>query len=592
MKLLKKTFSYIILFLIAGGISFQCAFLNTFYNAQAAFNLANREHTERMEEHPDSVIIPTGTILSNYNRAYDKAAKVLQVYPKKKKWHDDAVFLMARTSYYQGDYTKTIRSLKQFQKEYPLSPHIPQSWLYLGKAYMRDENLEKAEETFNYTKEKYPELNQNDEISLLLAKVAIAREGKVYAVELLEKAIKSVKSADKKVELVIKIAELYLELKQYDKALEVLRSSPRRTKSTYPLFRLDFLLVETYIAKDSLNKALTLSNRMSANKKYNQYEPQILIQKAKLLNKQNKTDLAIEMFEKVYQRHESTEQAAIAWYELGEIYLHKKADYEKAREYFKKAASRSTLPEIAAQAQSRLNALEVLEQYRNEEDGIAATEDVAMEQDTVDTLSDSIPLAYKIGELFWLDLDEPDSAYARFAKLSDDTSKPDFRAKALYSTAYIALHGLQDTTRADSLYELLIQLFPQNEYSKRAQLDRDMPITVKTVEDQAYEAFLLAEALYTEQNNPLGAVNAYYKVYQQYKDQEIAPRSLYAAAWLCDNILNKNETALRLYKTLCTKYPDSEQCLEGGKQRVKTALDTLAVLKKNQSQQKITIESK
>jgi hypothetical protein len=68
-------------------------------------------------------------------------------------------------------------------------------------------------------------------------------------------------------------------------------------------------------------------------------------------------------------------------------------------------------------------------------------------------------------------------------------------------------------------------------------------------------------------------------VAKKYSDvAEIAVLSIYAAAWLCDNILNKNKTALSLYKRLCDQFPESELCIKEASPRMKIVEDTLRVM--------------
>lgn len=554
-----------------------CAYLNTFYNAKASFDLASKEFSKQAALHPDSTVLPTGEALTNFDRAYEKASKVIEVYPKKKKWHDDAVYLMARISFEKGEYPKTIRIVRQFQKEYPQSPFVPESYLLLGRANMLGGNLDRAEELFQIVVEKYPWLNRNDEVSLSLARIAIEREGKALAIELLEEIRNSVRSVGKKIDLVLEIARLYMDLHQYDKAVRVLRTAPRRDKLGQQMFSIDFLMLRSLIELDSLDQAQAMCMSMLANKRYERHEGELLNKKGILFKLRGSMDEALKVFELVTRKWDTGLDAGEAWYELGLLYQKEKGDFEKAQECYEKASSLLKGTETGDLATERVTALNKLGSLRTK----LAESDSLAQFDTTG-VGDTLHEEYEIGELFWLELDQPDSAYRFFAAIASDTTVDSLmQAKSLYAAGYLCLNALNDTTRADSLFHLLITVFPEDAHSKRAEEDRDWSRTVQTPEDVAHDEFREAEKLLYQKRDPVGAANAFLKVYRKWPDLDIAPQSLHAAAWVCDEILCKNETARKLYEKLCEEYPRSANCLNGARPRLKTVLDTLESLKES-----------
>jgi outer membrane protein assembly factor BamD (BamD/ComL family) len=127
--------------------------------------------------------------------------------------------------------------------------------------------------------------------------------------------------------------------------------------------------------------------------------------------------------------------------------------------------------------------------------------------------------------------------------------------------------------RADSLLSIVIDEYPGGELAKRAQIEMDVQITVVTRRDLAERDFLAAEGLM--ESDMVEAVKAFYNVFKQYPDMDIAQKSLYAAAWNTDNALQKNRAAMRLYEELCDKYPQSPYCAESAAKRLAAAKDTL-----------------
>jgi TolA-binding protein len=545
-----------------------CVYFNLFYNAKSAFDTAYRAHQKYLKEHPDSTQALPADVAAGYDKAITKSSQVLEFYPKKVKWHDDAVFLMGKANYYKGEYDKAIRLFRQLQKEYPSSPYIGESVLLCGRAYLGKGNLQKAEEMLNEVLEKYPWLDNNQEVSLLMAEVAIRREGKSSAIDMLEKTYKTITAPDKKMELIVKMAQLYRDLKLYDKALALLHDSPRVKHYPQLLYRIDFLLVSCYDEKGDASHALDLISVMLQKKMYFPHVPDILLKKGEILEKQDKTNAAIAVYNQITDGYPTSDATGFAWFALGRLYQVKKSDLAKAKECYDKAVGMLKDPDQKEIATKRSKAIEMVLNVKNPK----AVPDTSKKEASVTT-------DYKIAELYWLELDQPDSAYKYFCKTACDTSKKALTPKALYSAAWIARYALHDSASADSLYNALIARYPSNVFSKKAQVAHGGAITVFTRQDSAEEAFHSAERILYDDKKPDSAAAAYEEVYRRFSDSEFGPRSLYAAAWINDNVLDKNRSAKALYELLCDSFPNSSYCATEARPRLKTVADTLTVLR-------------
>lgn len=559
------------LFLIVIVLLFyRCAYLNTFYNATVSFSKAFKIHSKLIESGADTTQLPHD-ISDGYNRTIKKCTKLMDVYPKRKKWHDDAQFLKGKATYYNKKYQVAIRRFKQFQKEYTKSPYIPESYLFLGKSYLGNENLQKAEETFLFVIEKYPNLNKNEEITLLLAEVAINREGKSEAIEILEKSLKSVKSDEKKMDITLKLSMLYYELKLYSKAIEILEKSPRNKDFQHYFFRLDFTMLLCYKELKKNKKALAFSEKMLKNKYYFTNIPEILLEKALILNTIGKTKEAVKVFEKITK--ETTASAEVqgrAWFELGLIYQ-SNGDFDEAKKCYEQVVSLIMDDDIRTEAEERIEGIDIKLVYIVEIEKI-----IKNDSGNIDTLQ---YLQYKLGEVFWLNLSEADSALAHFSMISNDSQvNKELAKKSIYAQAWIMRFMKNDTLTSDSIYHAIIKAYPASIIAKKAQQDLGIPVTVQTYEDSAQIAFIKAERYYFDQNDPKKAVNAFYRVSKKFSDlEELAAQSLYTAGWLCDNVLHKNKKALDLYRILCKKYPESGLCVEEAMPKITLVEDTLKI---------------
>ena len=571
------------IFCIIGALfTLRCAYLNCFYNARTAFNRTYKAHMKLKHEGADTTDELPEDIKTGYERTIKKCTKLMDVYPKRKKYHDDAVYLKSRATYYKSEYTTAIRRFRQYQKEYPKSPHIPESYLYLGKAYLGDENLQKAEDAFELILKNYPDLNKDEEVTLLLAEVAIRREGKSQAVHILEESLRNIKSEEKKIGIILQLSALYIDLKHYTKAVEVLQSAPRSKDYQHYLFQIDFNLLVCYAELDNYKLAVDLANKMLKNKQYLKYASKILLQKGVILRMMGRLDDAIKVFVDITKGTGPPDIQGKAWCELALIYQHEFGDFEKAKECFIKVQSLSTDKELLAIADERIQGIDLKNQYQEDIDSKSNKRKRKKSGE-----SEDINLTnYKMAEVYWINLSEADSALSYFTLITADTlADSALFMKSLYARAWLLRFIKQDTVTSDSLYNMIIAKYPATIVAKKSQQDRGVTVTVKTREDSANLAFIEAERLYFNDKNPVAAVNRYYKVAKKYADmKDIASYSIYAAAWMCDNVLNKNKKAFMLYKKLCDDFPESDLCINEAKPRIKIVEDTLKVIEAQKKQ--------
>ncbi|MBN2035227.1 MAG: tetratricopeptide repeat protein [Chitinispirillaceae bacterium] len=552
-------------------------YFNTFYNAQTAFDDGYEIHEKVLRSFPDSIVVePPSEAHAKYDRAIEKAAKILEVFPKDKKWHDDALFLLGKSFFYKMEFGKSIRRLRQLQEEYPQSRFIPESYIYCAKNHIGQDELAKAEETLLFALDRFPQLDSDQELSLLLVEIAIRREGRSQAIELLERARKGVRSPEKKQELLLRIAELYMGLGRHDEAIARLKKASRSAQDQQRLYRIDRNLVMCYVEINAFDKALAAIKTMLANKQYVPYTNDILFVKGSIFAHQGKDDEAIAVFKQIVGdltdstavKNDTSIVVSKALYELGRMYQKRKGSYKKAEHYYTLLTKRNARDSTSyALANKRLKAMQLLIELRSK----LTSKDTSLNRPQTN---------HAISELFYYDLDEPDSAFLHFTAMVEDTVRDTiYWPKSLYSAAYIARHDLKDTLRSDSLFKTLIAVLPHSSYAHQAQLAMGSPEPAKTSAEQAHEAFRNAEKAYLYEREIKNAVQMFYDVHKKYGDLDIGAKSLFVAAWLVDNELYKKKTAKSLYEKLCQRYPESIYCKNEAQPRLKVVLDTLEALR-------------
>jgi len=553
-------------------------YYNTFYNAEEAYTVAWRDHKRLMRVFPDSLVVtPTEKITANYNRAVEKSLKMMEVYPRDKKHQDRAHFLMGKAAFYKKDFPVAVGRMHDLQTLYPDSRLVPESRIFTAKAHIMMDNLTLAEEILLELLKSNPELDRNQEITLLLVEIALRRGGHSQALGLLE-GIGGAASLpiEKRLDIILKMADLNYELRQYDKALALLRGAPRSRRHPYLMFRVDRSIYFCLDATDALDAALGHLTAMRKNRMYAKQKYEIVYYTARALRRLGRLDEAIALLEEINEmcsaaadkdagkKTDTMSLCGRASYELALIYQ-SMGDLDLAEAEFEEA-SKFGGAAAGSLASARFAALKKLRELRKPDS------------------SGKIPVSarYSAAEIFRFELEAPDSAYIYFLELAADSSADStYRPRSLLAAAFAARDGLQNEAAADSLLKIVAAEYGGTEYARRAQIELDEEVTVVTRRETAERDYRAAETLM--ESDAVEGVKAFYGVYSRYPDIDIAPKSLYAAAWYTDNRLHKNRAAMTLYEELCAKYPGSAYCKTAAAPRLAAARDSIEARKRRRT---------
>jgi len=552
-------------------------YFNTFYNAEEAYMIAWRDHKKLMRVFPDSLVVtPTEKISAKYDRAVAKSLKMMEVYPRDKKHQDRAHFLMGKAAFYKKDFPVVVGRMHDLQTLYPQSRLVPESRIYVAKAHIMMDNLALAEEILIELLKNHPQLDRNQEITMLLVEIALRRGGRSQALGLLE-GISKISSLpiERRLDIILKMADLNYELRHYDRALNLLRSAPRSRRHPYLMFRVDRSIYLCLDAMDSLEAALGHLAVMRKRRMYADQRYEIMYYTARTLRRMGRLDDAIALLEEINDmcvnalkkdagKADTMSLCGLASYELALIYQGS-GELDLAEAEFGEASKFGSAA-LGNRAAARFAALKKLRELR-----------------TPDSTG-RVPATarYSAAEIFRFELEAPDSAYAYYLELSADTAVDStYRPRSLLAAAFVARNELGNTAGADSLLRVIISEYGGTEYARRAQIELDVEVTVVTRREMAERDFRAAEVLL--ESDAVEAVKAFYGVYQQYQDMAIAPKSLYAAAWYTDNVLHKNRAAMTLYEELCGKYPESTYCKTDAAPRVAVARDSIEVRKRRRA---------
>ena len=209
----------------------------------------------------------------------------------------------------------------------------------------------------------------------------------------------------------------------------------------------------------------------------------------------------------------------------------------------------------------------------------------------VDSIKNEIIFAeYELGNLFFTDLNIPDSAYCYYDILQNYPGS-EYESKTLFVLGNLYLTK-GDTVKADSLFNYIYNNY-KNDHIVNTVADILNKPLIDFEYDPARDIYAQAESE-IEKQNYYSSIDKLNNIYNNYPKSMIAPKAMYAEGWIFENMLNKPDSAAIIYDSLTSKYPTSEYTIRvssklryynSKKQRIETAIeDSLKALRKTKGQ--------
>ncbi len=163
---------------------------------------------------------------------------------------------------------------------------------------------------------------------------------------------------------------------------------------------------------------------------------------------------------------------------------------------------------------------------------------------------------FLLGEIFMLNFNKPDSALAKYKYIIDNLPESEYTSKAYYNSAYIYNTIKNDSLKADSLYNYIIEKYPDSESAARVKMKLGKEIQ-KSENHIIMELHKQAEEFMLDKNNPQKACKIYKNIIKKYHNSELIPKIYYSLGWCYENKLDSLTAAYTVYDSLLSKYPDS-----------------------------------
>lgn len=407
-----------------------CAYFNTFYNAKSAY----REGMSLKESGQSA------QAKIKFDRVIEKSALVINRWPKS-RWADDALFLIGRSYYEKGEYSRAVRSFEQLPLAFPRSRFIPEAELYRGLALLREGRTGVAKVILDGVKANYPRFRVVADFHLALS--ALERGEVQEGVASLSAFVQRYPRSRYRKEALRQLAEGCLRLGDYRTAEEwfwryaTVEPQPRlRAEAKTKIAR-------CRLAEGKFEEAVKMVQDVLG--RYSALDDELNLILGKAYLGMGKEEAALSVFARVKSNNALGAEAAFL---TGNFYEESR-DFVRARAYYDTAKMRRADSEHGVLATKRLSLL------------------AAIAEDTLHRRTPAERL-FLLAEVFNLNLEEYDTALVVYQKVYDSFPDSEWAPKALFARAWILRRIKGDTVATEEALKKIVAEYQETEYAREA----------------------------------------------------------------------------------------------------------------------------
>jgi TonB family protein len=352
-----------------------------------------------------------------------------------------------------------------------------------------------------------------------------------------------------------RIGECFWAKSDYLKAQEGFANVEKRKPTADLLFGSKFKVGECCYRLSEYQKGMDIFVELSRNKKFSSKLADIKLKMAEGYYYLDELSLAMEGYSQITVSYPKTEASANAYFQLGKIYQEKFGDLAEAKKMFETCKNENSNTPIAKEALTQSANISKIEEYQR---------DLSQEDSTK-----SSQTLFLLGELYLLQMNQPDSALDEYMTLVDKFPQSTYAPKALYAAAWIWRNVKGDSIEAGGIYQRILNEYPQSEYRKTVLgfLSQTDSIANDQLDSSATlnpeQIYRKAERLLFEEKDVYSAMSLYDLILEKFPQSPYASKSLYAKAWTTENFLNpEDSSAILAYQEVIDKYPDTKYAEE------------------------------
>jgi len=275
---------------------------------------------------------------------------------------------------------------------------------------------------------------------------------------------------------------------------------------------------------------------------------------------QKRYDDAIESLQILMKKYDKSKFLAEAQYKIGGSFLEKK-DYVQAQEAFGRVKDFRPPKELLFNSIFEIGRCYYL--MDKVSSGIEVLNKLAKDERFYEKLS-LVRLTMAEG---WHLLGKNEQAIKEYEEVTVSYPKTEEAAAAYYHLGIIYEENMNNLKEAKQMFDKSKDEKANSDYARKsleksanlAKIDEyKKQLSVEETEDPAKTMFLLAELYLAQINQPDSALAEYLALVENHPQSEYAPKSLYATAWVLQNVKEDSLAASRIYQRILTEYPKSD----------------------------------
>jgi len=570
----------------------QCAYYNTFYNAQKYFESAEKTRQKQQKGRGPGLEVPQIRI-PDYDKAIEKASKILELYPKS-RYVDDALMIIGKSFYYKGEMRKAQRKFEELLSHFPKSSFAAEARLWHIRCLIHLQEYDRAErELREFLGDKRYRKFWKD-AGLLLGDLFFKQGDFETAIQEYRQALRKIRNRTIQARAQFQIGECYFLLEDYERAAAAYLGVRKFKPNPETGFQAELNYGKSLRHLGRYEEALRVFKRLLGRTIEKEKLGEIYLQIAICLEEMGRVGEALKGYQDVISDYSRTLAAAEASYRLGMALLHRKGDFRQAKKNFDQVRSQNarspyveearriskSITEVIKLRQTIAKNQTLLKKAKSDTSQKEARQEEKPKRPAQKPKRARVPTSgkkstplsgkidkeaiqkkliedkFQLAEIYFFQFEMPDSALKQYKEMIQQFPDNPLLPKILYSMAYIYGRVKGDSTARDSLLQILAARYPQTPYGVIACKGLGLSPQM-TPEDSARVLFREAERLFWDEGDIQRGLQLYRRVSESFPQTDWAAKSLYVIGWIYENRLNETKKAFEVYKRLRENYAGS-----------------------------------
>ncbi|HEY6052074.1 MAG TPA: tetratricopeptide repeat protein [Thermoanaerobaculia bacterium] len=432
----------LVLLIAASG----CAYYNTFYLAKKYYREGTRAQEKSLTDEPSP------EAATKYDLVIRQCTKVLTDYPKS-KWVDDASYMMGAALYGKRDYAAAMTRFQEFPTKFPKSPYLADARYMEGLSQYRRKEYLVADSIFRDVDTRFPKFPRRWELYYYAGETQSQLKYYAAAAYWYDRALSAAKARHEHSDALRRLGDTYVLADRPDTAVVLYARCLKVEDRGKTRLDVAFSRGDALRKMRKYQEALDFFQEWKVFASAESREGELGLRIYECMALLGRVNEAIGGYRNLIQKFPRTSVAYDAQFRIGYLYESELQDFDgAAREY--DLLRNSPQSEFSTQALRRAQNLSTLRQFRT-----------ALASDTTQTRAGA---AFMMAELYYFQLEKPESALIQYRRVEWEFPRSVYAAKSAYARLWIAAHDRGDTLGAMALTDSIAKRYRGTRYAESA----------------------------------------------------------------------------------------------------------------------------